>query len=422
MRRPDPVDPRLARLLTAARLDRRGFLRSLGLGSGVLLGGGALSACGIGGGAGEGGNGAATGTPTGTSGVTGTGVTGTGTQAAGGELNFSNWTLYIDVDEEDQNVRPTLQQFTEETGIAVNYFEDINSNDEYFAKIRTQLDAGEDIGRDLIVLTDWMAGRLVEFGWLSKIDHANVPNIANLRSALQDVPFDPERRFSLPWQSGMTGIGYNPEIIGREIASVNDLFDPALSGQVTFLSEMRDTMGLMLAAEGVDPSTHEFSQYEAAIERLREAVGSGQVRAFTGNDYAADLAAGNIGAAIAWSGDVIQSQFENPDIQFVLPAEGAMLWSDNMLIPANAQNKANAEALMDFVYRPEIAAQIAAWVNYITPVEGAREAITEIDPELAENELIFPSAETLDNTHDFKQLDEEEERAYQELFQSVIGA
>nr|MDQ3342871.1 extracellular solute-binding protein [Actinomycetota bacterium] len=151
-------------------------------------------------------------------------------------------------------------------------------------------------------------------------------------------------------------------------------------------------------------------------------VSSGQVRAFTGNDYAADLAAGNIGAAIAWSGDVIQSQFENPDIKWVLPAEGGLLFSDNMLIPANAQHVANAHAFMDFVYRPEIAAQIAAWVNYITPVEGAQEAIAEIDESLADNELIFPGEQTLSNTFDFKQLSEEEEREYQDLFQGVIGA
>jgi spermidine/putrescine transport system substrate-binding protein len=181
-------------------------------------------------------------------------------------------------------------------------------------------------------------------------------------------------------------------------------------------------MGLVMASMGINPADHEFSEYETAIERVREAARAGQIRAFTGNEYAADLAAGNIAACMAWSGDIIQLQFDNPDLQFVIPAEGATLWSDNMLIPAGARNKRNAEAFMDFVYRPEIAAQIAEWVNFITPIQGAQEAMEEIDPELAEDELIFPSEETLRQTFEFKVLDEEEERQYQDLFQEVIGA
>jgi spermidine/putrescine transport system substrate-binding protein len=191
---------------------------------------------------------------------------------------------------------------------------------------------------------------------------------------------------------------------------------------VTFLTEMRDTMGLVMASMGIDPANHDFSEYEQAIERMQAAADAGQIRAFTGNEYVSDLAAGNIAAALAWSGDIIQLQFDNPDLQFVIPTEGATLWSDNMLIPAGARNKRNAEAFMDFVYRPEIAAQIAAWVNFISPVEGAQEAMEEIDPELAEDELIFPTAQTLENTFEFKVLDEEEEQQYQELFQAVIGA
>ncbi len=418
MDKPRQLDPDIAAVLSRVGLTRRSFLRRVGVGGAALAGSGLLSACGIGGEARE---------PQEAAGGTGGAGTSTGTEAAeqqtvGGELNFSNWTLYIDVDDDNENQRPTLNQFEEESGVTVNYFEDINSNDEYFAKHRNALAEGRDIGRDLMVLTDWMAGRLISLNWLQPLDHEQIPNISNLRENLRDPAFDPGRQYSLPWQSGITGIGYNPELIGRDISSINDLFDDALAGQVTFLTEMRDTMGLIMAAMGFNPNDHEFSEYEQAIERLREAVDSGQVRAFTGNDYAADLAAGNIGAAIAWSGDVIQSQFENPDIQFVVPDEGATLWSDNMLIPANAQHVANAHAFMDFVYQPEVAAQIAAWVNYITPVDGVREAIAEIDEELADNELIFPGDEILANTFEFKQLSEEEEREYQDLFQGVIGA
>jgi spermidine/putrescine transport system substrate-binding protein len=406
-RRRPPLDPQVARTLAALGLTRRGFLRNVGTG-GVLLGGGTLlSACGISGGSDS---------------QESEGASAGGTEL-GGELNFSNWPLYIDTSEEDETDHPSLTQFTEETGVTVNYFEDINSNEEYFAQIREQLDAGEDIGRDLIVLTDWMAGRLVSFGWLSELNVENIPNAGNLVPRLQEVAFDPDRSYSLPWQSGLTGIGVNPAALGREVTSINDLLDAEdLNGRVTFLTEMRDTMGLVMSAMDIDPLNHEFSDYERAIERLQQAVDRGQIRQFTGNEYATDLAAGNIAACIAWSGDVLQLQFDDPDIQFVVPDEGATLWSDNMLIPANAANQPAAEALMNFVYQPEVAAQIAAWVNYITPVDGAQEAMAEIDEELAESELIFPSEETFDQTFEFKQLDEDEETEYQNLFQSVIGA
>lgn len=419
------VDPELARILQALAprrgLGRRDFLR----GSVIAAGGAFLTACGISGESAQ--NVSATAEPSIT--AAGSAATPAGTPSAGatggtevaGPLNFSNWPFYIDV-EDDEETSPTLQQFQEEFGIEVNYFEDVNSNDEYFGKVRNQLAAGESIDRDLMVLTDWMAGRLINLGWLAEIDKTNVPNMSNLQGALAEVGFDPDRTFSLPWQSGVTGIGYNPSVIDKEITTINDLFDEALSGRVTMLSEMRDTMGLIMASMGLDPVNHEFADYRQAIDRLQEAVDSGQVRQFTGNEYTTDLAAGNIAAAVAWSGDIIQLQFDNPDLQFVVPDEGALLWSDNMLIPQNAEHKAAAETFMNFVYRPEIAAQVAAWVNYITPVQGAQEVMQEIDPELAEFELIFPPEDLLSNTFDFKILDEDEERRYQEAFQAVIGA
>lgn len=405
-----PVDPAVARALTAMGVSRRRFLHGLGAGGALAGGGMLLSACGISGEA-EGGGGTSAG---GQASPEGTGLT--------GELNISNWPLYIDVSEDDENDRPTLTQYTEEFGVPVNYVEDINSNEEFFAQIREQLDAGESIGRDIIVLTDWMAGRLLGFGWLSELNTENIPNASNLIPRLQEVSFDPERAYSLPWQSGFTGIGYNRAAAGRDLTSVNDLFSDEFSGRVTFLAEMRDTMSLLMASMDIDPLNHEFSEFERAIERLQQAVDSGQVRQFTGNDYTTDLAAGNIAAAIAYSGDVIQLQFEDPEIQFVVPDEGALLFSDNMLVPANAENQAAAEAFMNFVYQPDIAAQIAAYVNYITPVDGAQDALAAIDEELAESELIFPNEETLARTFDFKQLDEEEEQEYQNLFQGVIGA
>ncbi|CAN5226225.1 spermidine/putrescine ABC transporter substrate-binding protein [soil metagenome] len=403
-----PIDPDIARTLRAAGFSRRRLLRGTAIGGGALLGSSLLAACGIGNGNG-----------------TAAGPTNGGTPGAGGggsdQLVVANWPLYIDYGD-DETTSATLEQFREQTGIDLEYIEEVNSNDEWFARFRTQLDAGQDIGRDITVLTDWMAARMISLGWVDEIDAANVPNKGNILSALEDVDFDPGRQRSLTWQSGLTGIGYNPALTGRELESIEDLFDPAFAGQVTFLSEMRDTMGLVMSSMGVDPSTHEFSDFEAAIERLQEATDSGQIRAFTGNEYANDLAAGNIAACTGWSGDIIQLQFDNPDLQFVLPRDGGMLWSDNMLIPMNAANKANAETFMDFVYQPEVAAQIAAWVNFISPVEGAQAAMEEIDPELAEDELIFPSEETLANTFEFKSIDEEEEAEYQRLFQGVLGA
>lgn len=389
-------------------LRRRDFLR----GSALLTGGAFLAACG-----------GISSESAQNSGASEGASAGPSAAAQGGDvLNFSNWPLYMDTGEENEQAHPTLDAFTKETGIKVNYFEDVNSNEEYFGKVRNQLANDQSIGRDLMVLTDWMAARLIGLDWLQEIDQANVENMSNLRESLQEVAFDKERKFSLPWQSGMTGIGVNPTAVDKEITSVNDLFDEALAGRVTMLSEMRDTMGLVMAGMGINTLDHTFEEYQEAIAKVQKAVDDGQIRQFTGNEYAEDLAAGNIAAAIAWSGDIIQLQFDNPDLEFVVPDEGSLLWSDNMLIPINAEHKANAEALMNYYYTPEVAAELAAWVNYITPVEGAKDAMGDIDEELVDNELIFPPEELLGNTFDFKPLSEDEDKQYQSAFQAVIGA
>jgi spermidine/putrescine transport system substrate-binding protein len=275
----------------------------------------------------------------------------------------------------------------------------------------------------MFTLTDWMAAKMIGLGWLQKLDKDNMPNVqANLLENLRSPSWDPEREYSVPWQSGLTGIAYNSAQT-KEVGSFEEMLTRSdLKGKVTLLSEMQDTMIFMLLVTGADPSDFSEDEWGTALDRLEEVKDSGQIRAFTGNDYLQDLAQGNVLACEAWSGDVIQLQFSNPDIKFIAPEEGLSLWSDNSLVPNKATHKANAEALMDYYYDPQVAAELAAWVNYICPVQGAQEAMTKIDPSLAENKLIFPDDELLSKTYDFMALSPEEEEQYQQDFARVIGA
>jgi spermidine/putrescine transport system substrate-binding protein len=338
-------------------------------------------------------------------------------------VNWSNWPEYIDVDDETGE-RPSLAAFTEATGIEVNYTEDYNDNDEFFAKMQPQLSAGQDTGRDLWCSTDWMVARFIRLGWVQELNRDNIPNGENLEDSLADVEFDPGRQYSLPWQSGFAGIGYNPDATGgKKIESMEQLLtDPALRGRVTLLTEMRDTMGLMLLAMGKDPADFTDADFEAAIGELQAARDAGQIRGFTGNEYTSGLASGEIAACVAWTGDVVQLRADNPALGYVLPSTGHMLWSDNFLIPNQAKHKKNAETLINYYYDPEVFADVAAYVNYIPPVEGTREVLTAADPDIAGNELILPSEEVRSRSHVFRGLSEEEETNYNEQFQSLIGA
>ncbi len=329
-------------------------------------------------------------------------------------LNISNWPYYIDAD--------TVANFQDETGIAVSYTQDINDNNEFFAKINEPLNRGQNIGRDIVVLTDWMAGKMIRLGYVEELDKANIPNWENLSESLKDVSFDPGRKYSLVWQSGFTGIGYNPELTGRELKSVNDIFDPEFAGHVTMLTEMRDTLGLVMLGMGVDPAEARLADAQAAVDKIQEYVDNGHIRAFTGNEYGDDLARGDVWAAIAWSGDMIQLQADDPNLQLLLPEEGFMLWSDNMMIPKGADHKEAAEKFMNYVYDPVNQALISAYVQYISPVQGTKDAIRDVDDTLADNPLIFPDEATLARAHVFKPLDEDEDREFNELFQALIGA
>jgi spermidine/putrescine transport system substrate-binding protein len=339
------------------------------------------------------------------------------------ELAVSNWPLYIDVDENDESKRPTLDAFTAETGIQVTYTEDVNDNNEFFGKVRNQLATCQPINRDIIVLTDWMAARMIRLGWVQPLQKDKIPNVeANLLPALRGRPWDKDTDHAVPWQTGLAGIAFNGNVT-REVRSVEELLTrPDLKGKVTMLSEMRDTMGLILLSMGRDPGNFTEDEFDEALNVLQRAVDAGQIRRFTGNDYAQDLAKGDIAACVGWSGDVIQLNFEDEKIQFVTPESGAMLWSDNMQVPNRATHQANAEALMNYYYEPAVAAELAAYVNYICPVVGAQEEMASFDPELAENELIFPSESTLASATVFMGLNEAEERIFEQKFQQVIGA
>ena len=334
-------------------------------------------------------------------------------------VNFSNWPEYIDVAGKRM---PTLEAFQKQTGITVNYNTDINDNTEFFAKVQNQLGDCQPIGRDIITMTDWMAARMIDLGWIQELDHANLPNVdKNLVPNLQDVAWDPGRTRSVPWQSGFTGIAYNAKYTG-EIGSFEELLsNTEIKGKVSLLTEMRDTMGFLLKMVGANPTEFTEDEWGQAIDRLEQAVSDGQVRRFTGNDYVDDLNKGDLVACEAWSGDVIAMQYDNPDIKWVVPEEGLSLWSDNMMVPNQAEHKTNAEALMNYYYDPEVAATLAAWVNYICPVAGAREAMEKIDPSLVDAPLIFPDDEFMAQTFAFMALDEETARKYETEFSQAIG-
>ena len=339
-------------------------------------------------------------------------------------VNWSNWPEYIDVETKGgKTVIPTLVDFEEQSGIQVTYNTDVNDNAEFFAKVRNQLAACESTGRDIITLTDWMAARMIGLGWMQKLDHGNMPNVdSNLVETLKSPSWDPNRDHSVPWQSGLTGIAYNAKYT-KEVGSMEELLTRSdLTGKVSMLYEMPDTMGFMLKITGADPGDFSEDEFNQALDQLQQYVDSGQIRRFTGNDYIRDLNAGNIVACEAWSGDVIAMQYDNPDIKWVVPEEGLNLWSDNMMVPNKATHKANAEKLMNYYYDPTVAARLAAWVNYICPVEGAQQAMEKVDPSLVDNPLIFPTEEFMAQVFDFMALDEKTQQKYETAYAQVTGA
>jgi spermidine/putrescine transport system substrate-binding protein len=303
-----------------------------------------------------------------------------------GDLTISNWPGYIDPGEDGEE--GTVAEFEKETGVNVKYIEDVNDNEEFEGKLRPQLEQGDSGGRSIFVVTDWMAKQMYDEGFVQRINPDDLPTVfENMASNLRDPSFDPGRKFSIPWQSGMTGIWVDKSK-APDIKSINDLFDPKYKGKVTMLSEMRDTVALVMKAEGVDPAEATNEEWLAAVDKVDAAADSGQIRRFTGNEYNEDLNAGNVVASIGWSGDA--SIINNDNAEWIMPTEGCVLWSDNMVIPVGAPNTAAALGWMEFVYEPEVAVKLAEYITYVSPVEGIKELAS---PELAKNPLVFPTPE-----------------------------
>lgn len=338
-------------------------------------------------------------------------------------VKWANWTAYLD---KAKGRHPTLDQFKEVTGISVDYSEDIEDNDSYYAKVAPQLRADQTIDRDIFTLTDWMAARVIRDQLCQPLELIRMPNVvANMLEPLKGVSFDPGRNFSITWQSGFAGIGYNQAKVGHELKSLDDLWTDELKGKVVVLSEFRDTAALVMQSQGVDISGDwSKAQFENAVAFIEEKINQGYIRKVKGNSYLEDLTTGDAWAGITWSGDIfiLAADTKDPNWKFTIPESGGTLWSDNMMVPITSTHRSNAQRMMDFYYEPAIAAQVAAYVNYVSPVNGAKEEMEKIDPELAASPLIFPSAEYIkeNNIQGFRALTPDEDIEYADIWSSQV--
>jgi spermidine/putrescine transport system substrate-binding protein len=393
-------------------VNRRQFLGRAGMLAGaVALGPSLLAACG----------GDDDDTSSGTKGST------SGADLGGGgdpkRLVISNWPLYIDPTE--KGTTGTVDLFKKATGINLAYHEDFNDNNDFFAKIQPDLQAGKKLPQDIIVPTYWLTERLIGLDWLDPLPLDLVPNKKNLREDLVKPSWDPDGIYSLPWQSGITGIAYNIKAAGRELKTMDDLLDPKFKGKIGFLTEMRDSIGLLMLNTGADPSKPTYDAAQPAFEKLEKAKKDGQIRQFTGNDYQDDLVAGNFVACVGWSGDISQLALDEPNLRFAVPEEGGMLWSDTMVMPKGAVNRTAAAKWMDYCYDPVNAARIEAYIGYWSPVNGVREEYAKSPDKdvaaFADSELMFPTDEMLKQTHVFGDLSEDEETKFDDRFAEITG-
>jgi spermidine/putrescine transport system substrate-binding protein len=348
---------------------------------------------------------------------------GSGSSDSANSVRWGNWPLYLDFDE-DTKKYPTLDKFSEQTGITAKYFEDYNDNDEFFGKVQAQLKLGEDIGYDVVTPTDWMAARWIRLGYTQKFDAANIPNKSNILDSLASPSFDPNREQSLTWQGIMAGFGWNTEKNPKGINTLDELFAPQNKGKIVVLSEMRDTIGIILLAQGVNLQTVTEDQYMNAVDYMAKQISDGWIRGVKGNEYAEDLTSGDATAVIGWSGDMFILKAENEGkFDFAIPESGGTISGDNLMIPstASAEGKANAEKMINFYYDPAIAAEVAAYVNYVCPVKGAQAEMEKIAPELASSPFIFPDDAMSKRLNVFRSLTPAEETSWTEAFQKAAG-
>ena len=388
------IDPRLLARLTAGRTTRRRFLGgSAAAAAGLTLGSSLLAACG-------------------SDSDTSTTATDAGGPASG-TLRISNWPLYM--------ADGFVAGFQTASGITVDYKEDFNDNEQWFAKVKEPLSRKQDIGADLAVPTTFMAVRLHQLGWLNNINHDAVPNIKNLRTDLLEASVDPGREFSAPYMSGLVGIAYNRAATGRDLTTIDDMWDPAFKGRVSMFSDAQDGLGMIMLSQGNSPENPTTESVQQAIDLVREQKDRGQIRRFTGNDYADDLAAGNVAVAQAYSGDIVQLQADNPDLQFVVPETGATTFVDTMVIPYTTQNQKAAEAWIDYVYDRANYAKLVSFVQYIPVLSDMTEELEKIDPESANTPLITPPQSVLDKAKGWAALTDEQTQEFNTAYAAVTG-
>jgi spermidine/putrescine transport system substrate-binding protein len=389
-------DVRRAEVERMARvaLSRRGFLGRAGtVLAGAAIAPAVLAACGSSGGSKSSGGG-----------------------GGGKAVTISNWPEYI--------AKQSKTDFSKDTGIALTYHEDINDNNEYFAKIRPNMSRDQSIGTDGFVLTDWMANRVInQVKWTQPLVASAFPNKSNLRAALAHPAFDPQRKSSAPWATGVAGVAYNLKSTGnKEVKTLDDFL--AVQGTKTVLSEMRDTVGLFMLADGKDITKATYAEAQPAFDRLNKSFSDGAIDGTNGNEYVNDLAAGNLAACFAWSGDVAQVAKDNPNIKFVVPESGATLWSDNFMIPKTTDNAKLATEWINFFYDPKNAAVLTAEIQYISPVEGVADALTAMGGDaakLVDNPLVNPTDEFLATLSIFGPLSEAEEVKFDKRFSEITG-
>ena len=413
--RQQPIDPALLRGMTMPRISRRAALR----GAGLLSASAVLAACGV----------------SGTNEDQQQQASGFwASQTKANQLDFANWPLYMDTAKKGgKTVYPSLQDFTKETGIKVNYKEVIQENDAFLGRLNPSLKAGQDPGWDLIVITNGgPIEKLIRQGFLTELDHSKLPNFEkNAGPAFRDPTYDPGNKYTLAWQSGLTGLAYNPKLTKREITSIQDLFDPAFKGKITVFGDNTDFPTMMMIGLGIDPEKSTEADWRRAAAEMKKL--KPQLREFIDNAGEAEvLASGNAWISMAYSGDIYQLNISgSPDIKFVVPKEGAALWTDNMAIPKGAKHPLDAITYMDYVYKPDVAARLAEAIAYITPVPTAKEQLQakagqssgkekQSLEELISSPLVFPAESDLSKAKRYRVLTVEEQQVWDRIFQPII--